>query len=285
MSRILDNTSEGESGSPRPSIFDSVPGQECDPSHASTYEKNNDEVEGEDKATSRSKPDRKPLQALVVSPESVPWVEVSCGESYENVTDSDDDRNSDAEDSTREALLQSQLLERSRSACEQMPLLYKPQHNDSRLAHGDLSHLLDPVTYFSSLDDLELKVAKTCNFTNYKFRQGMIFWDVAKEYQFSQCFRDIRDIHIAFQVLEAEGFCKSQFNILVQDWKRLQEGPTPVARVVPITSSFLTELMVAEVEIRELQQAQHPEIHPLRHATEKVQKRLKALGFDINHCK
>jgi hypothetical protein len=103
-------------------------------------------------------------------------------------------------------------------------------------------HLVDPVSYFSFLDDLELKVATRCNVKVHELQQeGSIRLDVG-DYTLEDCRSDIDGIMKAVLLLEGEALFNLHFNIIVQDLRRYQEKGDLVARVIPVSFLRLLEL-------------------------------------------
>jgi len=161
-----------------------------------------------------------------------------------------------------------------------------PQQNECELLDEDLGHLLDPASYFSSLDDLELKVAATFRFENYLSQQGVIDVDQTGKYEFGDCLFEIQRIQRAFQILEDEGFCKTQYTILVQDWKRLEDKKTLVARTISISRSFLSRVAEIENEVRKVYEIQDPTKRlPPTNAIAAIRNGIAALGFSIDYSK
>jgi hypothetical protein len=65
------------------------------------------------------------------------------------------------------------------------PTLHTPRLLDSAPPDEDLSHLLNPVSRFSALEDLELRVAAECSFKDPKCQQGIMDMGVTENSEFT----------------------------------------------------------------------------------------------------
>lgn len=107
----------------------------------------------------------------------------------------------------------------------------------------DLTCLLDPISYYTSLDHLELKVAEICGFGQpYDFQHSNTGSAEQTKATTRQSLDGIRQASEAFELLSREGFCGSQFNISVQDTERWDIERSLITRTVPIDSSILSEI-------------------------------------------
>ena len=137
----------------------------------------------------------------------------------------------------------------------------------------DPMHLIDPVSYFSFLDDLELKVATSCNL---ELRGGSRL-DIGN-YTLKECRSDIDGIMKAVLLLEGKVLFNLQFNIIVQDLGRYEENGYLVARVIQI--SFPSLLKLEEMVGDEMESMSQIENTTISKHVEELRKELKS--FDIN---
>ena len=145
----------------------------------------------------------------------------------------------------------------------------------------DPMHLVDPVSYFSFLDDLELKVATRCNLNVHRSQQGGFHLDIG-DYTLEDCRSDIDGIMKAVLLLEGEGLSNLQFNIIAQDWRRYQEKRELVARVIPV--SFPSLLKLEKMVGDELESTSQIENINLSRYIEELRNELEALEIDTGHC-
>jgi hypothetical protein len=147
----------------------------------------------------------------------------------------------------------------------------------------DPMHLVDPVSYFSFLDDLELKVATRCNFKVHELQQGGFRLDLG-DYALEDCRSDIDGIMKAvLLLLEGEGLFNLQFNIIAQDWRRYEEKGSLVARVIPVP--FLSLLKLEQMVGDDMESTSQIENTNISRHVEELRNELKALDIDTSQGK
>lgn len=121
---------------------------------------------------------------------------------------------------------------------------------ESPAAEEDLGYLLDPVSYYSSLENLECRVAATCDFNRYEDGYLSEFQVDRKEINDKPQY-EMTKLCAAFELLEEEQFSKSKYNILVQDHSaRPDANGLFIARAIEVNKHILTDLLSIEVEAR-----------------------------------
>ncbi|KAF2115774.1 hypothetical protein BDV96DRAFT_645959 [Lophiotrema nucula] len=154
--------------------------------------------------------------------------------------------------------------------------LERGSHKSSVTDRTGRPSLLDPVSYFESLDALELRVASICHFDRHKGWKADYSpvtapssFDLTKSYtkEMDQRVRHIERIQEAFELLEKEGYCKGHFSALVQDWQRFKEEKILVANTVNVGSRSLEE--IAEIG---------------RRASRCLNIRHRGTGFRLTEC-
>ena len=99
----------------------------------------------------------------------------------------------------------------------------------------DITHLLDPFTYFQKLDDLELRVAMQLGlFPDYQKVPSAESFEKLWEHDMSLCQDAFSKFFKALDILRHEGFCQGNFSVLVQDPERVN-----VAFASPVQKSCL----------------------------------------------
>jgi hypothetical protein len=143
----------------------------------------------------------------------------------------------------------------------------------------DPMHLVDPVSYFSFLDDLEREVATSCNLEVQELHKPGGFLLDVRSHTLKDCRSDIDGIMKAVLLLEGKVLFNLQFNIIVQDWRRCREKRDLVARVIPISFPSLLKLegMVGD-KMEPTSQIENTA--NLLKYVEELRKELKALDID-----
>ena len=91
-----------------------------------------------------------------------------------------------------------------------------PDHSERE--EVDIGPLLDPGSHFSSLEALEVEVVRICPISRYSYSDGIVNARIDREhYTIDDCIEDLCRVNQAFHLLQENGFCGSQFNILLQD--------------------------------------------------------------------
>jgi hypothetical protein len=115
----------------------------------------------------------------------------------------------------------------------------KPRSMDQRQV--DLRAILDPVTHFSSLGDLETRVVQKCGISLYTLSNEVVNAAFPFENIITETIADyLENIIAAFDMLQESGFCSSCYTILVQDIDRYN-----VASAFTITRNLLETLCYA----------------------------------------
>lgn len=110
---------------------------------------------------------------------------------------------------------------------------------DSEREEADIGPLLDPGSHFSSLEALEVEVVKICPISRYSYSDSIVNARIDREhYTIDDCIEDLRRVDQAFHLLQKNGFCGFQFNILLQDPTRHE-----VAVARPVSGALLEKLL------------------------------------------
>jgi len=151
--------------------------------------------------------------------------------------------------------------------------------------NGKLDHLLDPMSYFSSLESLELKVASIFKFDEFEDMNDIKCLKREGFQELNDCIFNMGQVLEAFNLLEAEEFCKGEFYLFVQDWDRLETEKIPVMRTVPIQRQHLSDIAQMAREVQSTTLANREDCSILIPILRRTMDTLKGMGFQINYGK
>jgi hypothetical protein len=141
------------------------------------------------------------------------------------------------------------------------------------------------MSYFSSLESLEWKVALTFKFDEFEDRNDIKCLKREGFQELNDCISNMGQVLEAFNLLEAEEFCKGEFYLFVQDWGRLENEKIPVLRTVPIQRELLSDIEQMARDVQSTTLSNREDCSILIPILRGTMDTLKGIGFQINYGK